>query len=560
MSASTSIITRENATSLIRFVNSHLIVRQLQAVLKLEGQPTSGLKSPLQQRLTSYIENIVKDNDVQAFERVKSHVYNSDAAHAPARAVSSSSYPPVSNGYSPTPTGRTNPPNYNANGSFTALTNLPKVTFRESPFYKILERLGDHAKCPIMSTHRNTVSTIVTLSPSQVQQLNNDKSIRCMVYCAVFETLTPFSKDTDISFPHQVELRVNDAVVTGLNLRGLKNKPGSTRPADITDKLNIRANYRNEIGLTYAQTQKEFSFVVNLVKTETVDNLVRTLRNGGAIAKETVIADSIPATSPVSPPELMTNFWHLVVKKNEDADLVATSAIMSLKCPLSTLRIDLPVRSLFCTHIQCFDATSFLQLQQQAPTWTCPTCNKSITFKQLVIDRYISSAFSAGFVLTKCHTRYFEDILENTRPTVESVTINADGQWSAVEASNSPVPESSDDEGGDNVKREFVDLEDGLPERSFSFSLKTPVTPNVREESVPTGRLSIKRPVSQIIDLTLSDDDEPPRPTKRNTALPTPSSMASGSGYLGLTNGYSPVGTPLSYFHYQDYRYGGGYN
>ncbi|KAF8249442.1 hypothetical protein K440DRAFT_621493 [Wilcoxina mikolae CBS 423.85] len=522
MSASTGTITRENAATLIRFVNSHLIVRQLQAVLKLEGQPTSGLKSPLQQRLTSYIENIVKDNDVQAFERVKGHVYNSDAAHAPARAVSGSSYPPVSNGYSPTPTGRTNPPTYNASGSFTTLTNLPKVTFRESPFYKILERLGDHAKCPIMSTHRNTVSTIVTLSPSQVQQLNNDKSIRCMVYCAVFETLTPFSKDTDISFPHQVELRVNDAVVTGLNLRGLKNKPGSTRPADITDKLNIRANYRNEIGLTYAQTQKEFSFVVNLVKTETVDNLVRTLRSGGAIAKETVIAD--------------------MVKKNEDADLVATSAIMSLKCPLSTLRIDLPVRSLFCTHIQCFDATSFLQLQQQAPTWTCPTCNKSITFKQLVIDRY------------------FEDILENTRPTIESVTINADGQWSAVEASNSPVPESSDDEGGDNVKREFVDLEDGLPERSFPFSLKTPVTPNVREESIPTGRLSTKRPVSQIIDLTLSDDDEPPRPTKRNTALPTPSSMASGSGYLGLTNGYSPVGTPLSYFHYPDYRYGGGYN
>lgn len=65
-----------------------------------------------------------------------------------------------------------------------------------------------------------------------------------------------FTRDTDISFPHQVELRVNDTAISGLNLRGLKNKPGSTRPADITEKMNIRAGYRNEITLTYAMTQK----------------------------------------------------------------------------------------------------------------------------------------------------------------------------------------------------------------------------------------------------------------------------------------------------------------
>jgi len=56
-----------------------------------------------------------------------------------------------------------------------------------------------------------------------------------------------------------------------------------------------------------------------------------------------------------------------VIKKNEDAELIATSTIMSLKCPISTLRIDLPVRSSYCAHAQCFDATSFLQLQLQAP-------------------------------------------------------------------------------------------------------------------------------------------------------------------------------------------------
>jgi E3 SUMO-protein ligase PIAS1 len=107
-----------------------------------------------------------------------------------------------------------------------------------------------------MSAHRNTVTVTVTLSTAQIQQMSSDKSYRCMVYCAALEPITGFTRDTDIAFPHQVEVRVNDSAVTGLNLRGLKNKPGSTRPADITDKLKLVANYRNEISLTYAMTQK----------------------------------------------------------------------------------------------------------------------------------------------------------------------------------------------------------------------------------------------------------------------------------------------------------------
>lgn len=110
----------------------------------------------------------------------------------------------------------------------------------------------------VMSSHRNTVTTVVSLSQNQVNQLTNDLSYRCMVYCAAVEQFSPFVRNTEIAFPHQVELRVNETVVAGpgLNLRGLKNKPGSTRPADITDRLNLTPNYRNQIGLTYAMTQK----------------------------------------------------------------------------------------------------------------------------------------------------------------------------------------------------------------------------------------------------------------------------------------------------------------
>ena len=60
----------------------------------------------------------------------------------------------------------------------------------------------------------------------------------------------------DITFPSQIEVRINQDEVKA-NYKGLKNKPGSTRPADITDLLRTSpANYRNHVSITYALTQK----------------------------------------------------------------------------------------------------------------------------------------------------------------------------------------------------------------------------------------------------------------------------------------------------------------
>src|SRR5690242_10495186 len=69
--------------------------------------------------------------------------------------------------------------------------------------------------------------------------------------------------------------------------------------------------------------------------------------------------------------------------KAADPDIEVGSSVMSLKDPISTLRISIPCRSTICTHNQCFDAESFLQLQEQAPTWICPICSKTVHFNGL---------------------------------------------------------------------------------------------------------------------------------------------------------------------------------
>lgn len=69
-----------------------------------------------------------------------------------------------------------------------------------------------------------------------------------------------------------------------------------------------------------------------------------------------------------------------------DPDIVATSQVLSLRCPLTYMRLDVPCRGTHCTHIQCFDSTSYLQLQEQGPQWSCPICSKSVPYEQLAVD------------------------------------------------------------------------------------------------------------------------------------------------------------------------------
>lgn len=106
-----------------------------------------------------------------------------------------------------------------------------------------------------MAQHRNSIA--ITIKPSDhpaLQQCLNDESYRVMVFCA-----GDVSGVQNVAFPHQSELRVNTQEIKA-NLRGLKNKPGSTRPVDITNALRLKLpHYPNNVEFTYALTNKASS-------------------------------------------------------------------------------------------------------------------------------------------------------------------------------------------------------------------------------------------------------------------------------------------------------------
>ncbi|KAK2794949.1 SUMO ligase siz1 [Onygenales sp. PD_12] len=476
-----------------------LINNQLKDVLRSENLPVSGVKAVLQARIIDRLEQLFHAGQSARFEQLRRFIYVVAQQPMPPRTPTQASPP-----YQQQPHSAMQPYPHQSQQPAFSTTMAPsqplssgRLNFKESPFYTVIEPLTPVVECKVRESTRDSASLKVILRAETALRLQTDPSLRVMVYCAADNGLTHYTK-CDIAFPHQVELKANLDDVKA-NLRGLKNKPGSTRPADITNFIRKKADYVNHVVMTYALTQKKFYVVVNLVQKHSVEDLVKQLQTRKTISAEQVIRE-------------MKN-------RAEDTDIIATSTVMSLKCPLSTLRISVPCRTTLCTHNQCFDATSFLQLQEQGPTWTCPVCNKATNFDALQIDQYV------------------DNILRATPSSVDQVTIEPDGVWSkpadADDARNGTGQPPSDDE-DDN---DLIEIQDDrlvtMKQEPMTTSMTLQSTPSARSRelsSVPSAsrQSTNKRPASQVIDLTLSDDDEePPRPAKRPYIPPYPPSRYS---------------------------------
>jgi E3 SUMO-protein ligase PIAS1 len=128
-----------------------------------------------------------------------------------------------------------------------------------------------------------------------------------------------------------------------------------------------------------------------------------------------------------------------------------------------------------------------------------------------------------------------QNILRSTSKSVEQVTIEPDGTWTQHAKQNSPTNMGAGDDDLIEIKETKVSsqkLGNGLspsltrtPQMASKGTSAPQTTPN-------TGTKG-KRPISQIIDLTISDgeDDNKPRAPKRQfttSAYDTPAKMFPG--------------------------------
>ncbi|KAG6007720.1 hypothetical protein E4U54_008792 [Claviceps lovelessii] len=516
MATPASLISRQEVSALVRQVQGNqLLNRQLSSVCQVNGLKSTGVKAELQRRIVDLIQETVNANDASRFHQVRQSIVNAVLQRSSPASKNNNTRGamptmPTAQYVSPASTlnagansyqqrdsqGSTGTANSRSlNRPYSSATNY--LTFHPSPFYQVEAPVGMPRTCEAMAQHRNTINISIRLCDHPaLQQCINDKSYRVMIFCA-----DDTSGLQNVAFPHQSELKVNADEIKA-NLRGLKNKPGSTRPVDITHALRLKPNYINNVEFTYALTNKKYYLVANLCKVTTVPELVTDISTRRRIPKDSVVAE--------------------LNKKAQDPDVVATSQVVSLKCPLSYMRLDVPCRSLSCTHIQCFDATSYLQLQEQGPQWLCPICSRSAPFEQLAVDEYV------------------RDILTNTSKDLETVVIEPNGHWSTKTAHEEP-PRSAKGtafEEDDDLEISEINV---VPRRMDTPKTNTPIigtpasTGRDSTASAPrAGNYSTKRPAAAVIDLTLSSDDDEPvqRPRKRQHTTANSFRDSDGIGFL----------------------------
>ncbi|XP_049274966.1 E3 SUMO-protein ligase PIAS1 isoform X2 [Rhipicephalus sanguineus] len=251
------------------------------------------------------------------------------------------------------------------------------------------------------------------------------------------------------NYPADLKVKVNDQACALPAPISVQAPGGATArvclPVNIVSACFLNPGVKNKLSLSWRhERDRKYVVGVFLVRKQSAATILRELQQKNAPS--------------------MTQTRELI-KKTVQArasygdDIALTSFHASLTCPLSKKRMTVPCRALGCKHIQCFDAPSYLQVNEAQPTWMCPVCGRRAEFSSLVVDQL------------------FMQIVEEAPAACVSVVFRKDGSWTpsaspkddvlAGKASSSarcsPVPSSSssnEQDGRPNKRRKtkFVDL------------------------------------------------------------------------------------------------------
>ncbi|ORX87899.1 hypothetical protein BCR32DRAFT_239808 [Anaeromyces robustus] len=109
---------------------------------------------------------------------------------------------------------------------------------------------------------------------------------------------------------------------------------------------------------------------------------------------------------------------------DDDLIIVDPNITISLKCPISLIRIMNPVRGKRCQHLQTFDLDSYLSINYKHGKWACPICNKKTTTSDLQFDEW------------------YNNLLNEIPEDIEKIQIDKNGKYiinkEVKEKTNSP--------------------------------------------------------------------------------------------------------------------------
>uniref|UniRef100_A0A3Q3B1L6 Protein inhibitor of activated STAT, 2 n=1 Tax=Kryptolebias marmoratus TaxID=37003 RepID=A0A3Q3B1L6_KRYMA len=287
----------------------------------------------------------------------------------------------------------------------------PDVQMKPLPFYDVLDVLIKPSSLGLrfyIFSHGLLKIIVPCVYRDYLPGGRRDYMVQIQLRFCLSETSCP----QEDNYPNSLCIKVNGkqfplpGYVLPLKNGVEQKRPG--RPLNITSLIRLSSAVPNQISITWApEVGKTYSLSVYLVRQLTSPLLLQRLRMKGirnpdhsrALIKEKLTADP-------------------------DSEVATTSLRVSLMCPLGKMRLTVPCRAVTCSHLQCFDAALYLQMNEKKPTWICPVCDKKATYENLIIDGL------------------FLEIL-NDCSDVDEIKFQEDGTWCPMRQKKDPVKVSS---------------------------------------------------------------------------------------------------------------------
>ncbi|XP_030630208.1 zinc finger MIZ domain-containing protein 1 isoform X2 [Chanos chanos] len=230
---------------------------------------------------------------------------------------------------------------------------------------------------PFRLEHNLAVSNhVFHLRPSVHQTLMWRSDLELQFKCYHHE-----DRQMSTNWPASVQVSVN---ATPLTIERGDNKT-SHKPLHLK---HVCQPGRNTIQITVTACCCSHLFVLQLVHRPSVRSVLQGLLKKRLLPAEHCIT------------KVKRNFSSVAASSgnatlNSEDGVEQTAIKVSLKCPITFRRIQLPARGHDCKHVQCFDLESYLQLNCERGTWRCPVCNKTALLEGLEVDQYMWGILNA---------------------------------------------------------------------------------------------------------------------------------------------------------------------
>ncbi|XP_070850751.1 E3 SUMO-protein ligase PIAS2 isoform X1 [Drosophila suzukii] len=392
----------------------------------------------------------------------------------------------------------------------------PDVRLKKLAFYDVLGTLIKPSTLVPRNTQRvQEVPFYFTLTPQQATEIASNRDIRNSskvehaIQVQLRFCLVETSCDQEDCFPPNVNVKVNNKLCQLPNVIPT-NRPNvepkrPPRPVNVTSNVKLSPTVTNTIMVQWCPDYtRSYCLAVYLVKKLTSAQLLQRMKTKG-----------------VKPADYTRGLIKEKLTEDADCEIATTMLKVSLNCPLGKMKMLLPCRASTCSHLQCFDASLYLQMNERKPTWNCPVCDKPAIYDNLVIDGYFQEVLGSSLLKS-----------DDTE-----IQLHQDGSWSTpglrseaqiLDTPSKPVQKVE-------VISDDIELisDDAKP-------VKSDLSPAPDEQPTSTSNSE----TVQQVDLTLSDsDDDMPLAKRRPPAKQAiASSTSNGSG--GGQRAYTPAQQP----------------